>query len=239
MNDVRQVNDLRHLLLDCRSALRRSNLRSQDDLRDRLEATLITLNKPAESKTKGNDDFAEPETRSAQQVAYAWQIAARSLRMTHPDLHNNMVERVHAMLNVNMVHDPGTELLVLQTKAESATAELDALRDALGEAVPLVGRDAIGTEAECAQRRLQLLIKAASEGGGLPAQVSDNPIDMAHSREELKAVAMGKRELSRWERAWCVAEALVMTGKSPDQLQKLADAALVKLVLAGSTATPE
>jgi hypothetical protein len=228
------MKDIRNLLLDCRSALRRANLRSQDELRDRLEAALLELGKPTDEK---EEQLAEPETRTAQQVAYAWQIAVRSLRMSHPDLHNSMVERVHAMLNANQVHDPGTELLQLQTRLEGTAGELAVLRQELADAVPLVGRDAIGTDAECTQRRLQLLIKAAAEGGGLPQQVSDNPIDLAHTREELQAVVLGKRELSRWERAWCVAEALVMTGRSPEQLQKLADAALVKLVLGGSTST--
>lgn len=231
------MKDIRNLLLDCRSALRRSNLRSQDELRDRLEAVLLDLSKPSENKV-ADEQLAEPETRSAQQVAFAWQIAARSLRMTHPALHNSMVDRVHAMLNVDKVHDPGTELLALQTKAESADAEFAAFREQLTKAVPLAGRDAIGTETEVMQRRLEILIKAASKGGGLPEPVNDNPIDLMHTREELQAVVLGKRELSRWERAWCVAEALVMTGSSPEQLQKLADAALVKLVLAGPTATP-
>ncbi len=225
------MKDIRHLLLDCRSALRRANLRSQDELRDRLEAALLDLGKPTEEK----EELAEPETRTAQQVAYAWQIAVRSLRMSHPDLHKGMVDRVHAMLNANEVHDPGTELLQLQTRLEGTAGELAVLRQELSDAVPLVGRDAIGTDAECTQRRLQLLIKAASEGGGLPQPVNDNPIDLTHTREELQAVAMGKRELSRWERSWCLAEAMVMSGRSPDQLQKLADAALVKLVLGGGS----
>ena len=226
------MKDIRNLLLDCRSALRRANLRSQDELRDRLEAALLELGKPGEEK---EEQLAEPETRTAQQVAYAWQIAVRSLRMSHPDLHNNMVERVHAMLNANQVHDPGTELLQLQTRLEGTAGELAVLRQELADAVPLIGHDAIGSESECTQRRLQLLIKAASEGGGLPQPVSDNPIDLTHTREELQAVALGKRELSRWERSWCLAEAMVMTGRSPDQLHKLADAALVKLVLGGSS----
>lgn len=230
------MKDLRNLLLDCRAALRRANLRSQDELRDRLEAALLELGKSSDGKEK--DELAEPETRSAQQVAYAWQIAVRSLRMSHPDLHSSLVERVHAMLNANQVHDPGTELLQLQSRLEGTAGELAVLRQELADAVPLAGRDAIGTDAECTQRRLQLLIKAASEGGVMPQPVSDNPIDLTHTREELQAVALGKRQLSRWERAWCVAEALVMTGRSPEQLQKLADAALVKLVLAGSTPTP-
>ncbi len=227
------MKDIRNLLLDCRSALRRANLRSQDELRDRLEAALLDFSKQQTEETDKGEELSQPQTRTAQQVAYAWQIAARTLRISHPDVHNNMVERVHAMLNANMVHDPGTELLHLQTKLDGAAAELAVIRQALTEAVPLLGRDAIGTDTECTQRRLKKLIDAANSGGGLPAHVEDNPIDGTHSREELQAVVTGKRTLSRWERAWCVAEALVMTGRTPEQLQTLNDAALVKLVLAG------
>ena len=230
------MKDIRNLLLDCRSAIRRSNLRSQDDLRDRLEAALLDFSKQQTEETDKGEELAQPQTRTAQQVAYAWQIAARTLRVSHPDVHNAMVERVHAMLNANMVHDPGTELLHLQTKLDSAAAELAVLREQLTNAVPLLGRDAIGSDTECTQRRLNKLIEAANSGGGLPAHVDDNPIDGSHSREELQAVVVGKRQLSRWERAWCVAEALVMTGRTPEQLQTLNDVALVKLVLAGPTA---
>jgi hypothetical protein len=230
------MKDIRNLLLDCRSALRRANLRSQDELRDRLEAALLDFSKQQSEESGKAEELSEPQTRTAQQVAYAWQIAARTLRISHPELHNTLVERVHAMLNANLVHDPGTELLHLQTKLDGAAAELAVLREQLAEAVPLLGRDAIGSDTECAQRRLRKLIDAANSGGGLPAHVDDNPVDGSHSREELQAVALGKRQLSRWERAWCVAEALVMTGRTPEQLQALDDPALVKLVLAGQQA---
>ncbi|HEV2607979.1 MAG TPA: hypothetical protein VGT79_08350, partial [Xanthomonadaceae bacterium] len=51
-----------------------------------------------------------------------------------------------------------------------------------------------------------------------------------------QAVVQGQRALSRWERSWCLAEAMVMTPKTADQLKKMKDIDLVKLVLAGPTA---
>ena len=122
------------------------------------------------------------------------------------------------MLDADVLHDPANEILALQAKLEtsssaeqSAARELADLRQAPADVVPLVGRDAIGSDAECTQRRIQILVQAAEQGAGLPKKVSDNPIDLAHTRDELQAVALGKRQLSRWERSWCLAEAMVMT----------------------------
>ena len=237
------MKDLRNLLLDVRAALRRNDRNfEKSPLREQLDETLIELSKP---KEEPEEDRIEPETFTAQQVAYAWQIAARNLRLTHPDLHTRMVARVHEMLDADVLHDPATEILMLQTRLDthavthkSDTAELAALRLALAQAVPLVGRDAMGSESECAQRRLQILVTAAAHGSGLPKPVIDDPNDLAHTREELEAVVAGRRQLSRWERGWCVAEALVMTDLTATQLQAIGDGELVKMVLAGTTLPP-
>ncbi len=231
------MSDLRNLLLDCRSALRRANRRFDDDpLRAKLDEALNEL-----GKDNDEDELAEPETRTAQQVAYAWQIAVRGVKLTHPDLYAKLSRRVNEMLDADVL-DPATEFLDLQSKLTAAATaeayaekELADLRQALTDAVPLIGRDAIGSDAECTQRRLKLLIKAAEQGSGLPKPVSDDPHDQTHTREELLAVAQGRRQLSRWERSWCLAEALVMTDKNAEQLQKLKDVDLVKLVLSGAT----
>jgi hypothetical protein len=229
------MSDLRNLLLDCRSALRRANRRfDEDPLRVKLDEALNDFN-----KDEDEDELAEPETRTAQQVAYAWQIAMRSVKLTHPDLYAKLAKRVTEMLDTDVLHDPATEFLKMEAKLETAASEqqnvakeLADLRQALADAVPLIGRDALGSEAECAQRRILILVKAASQGSGLPKPVTDDPIDMTHTRDELQAVVQGKRALSRWERSWCLAEALVMTEKNAEQLNKLKDVDLVKLVLA-------
>jgi hypothetical protein len=229
------MSDLRNLLLDCRSALRRANRRfDEDPLRAKLDEALNEL-----SKNVVEEELAEPETRTAQQVAYAWQIATRTVRLTHPDLYAKLAKRVTEMLDAGLLHDPVTEFIKLEAKLEAtvaaqdaATKELADLRQALADAVPLSGRDAIGSTAECTQRRLALLAKAAVQGTSLPQQqVNDDPHEQTHTREELLAVVQGRRELSQWERSWCLAEAMVMTDKTAAQLKKLKDAELVSLVL--------
>jgi hypothetical protein len=229
------MKDIRNLLLDCRAALRRADRNfEKHPLKERLDETLLEI---GQQKDEEPEELGEPETFAAQQVAYAWQIATRTLRMTHPELHNKLVERVHDMLDADKLHDPATEILELQAKIDGHQTEVDelvALRLALATAVPLTGRDAIGTETEIAQRRLERLVQAATSGGGLaPAPTGDAPIDLELTREELVAVVQGKRPLSRWERGWCIAEALVTTDFSSTRLQKLGDAELAKLVMNG------
>ena len=236
------MSDLRNLLLDCRSALRRANRRFEEDpLREKIDEALVELGKEGD-----DDELAQPETRTAQQVAYAWQIATRSLRMTHADVYAKLSRRVTDMLDADVLHDPVTEFLQLEAKLETASVaqqsvakELADLRQTLADAVPLVGRDALGSDVECTQRRVAILVKAAAQGTGLPKPVNDDPHDQTHTREELLAVAQGRRELSRWERSWCLAEALVMTDMTAAQLKKLKDVDLVKLVLGGSSLPAE
>jgi len=233
------MSDLRNLLLDCRSALRRANRRFEEDpLRAKLDEAINELGK----ESSDDDVLDQPETHTAQQVAYAWQIATRSLRLTHPDVHAKLVKRVTDMLDADVLHDPTTEFLKLEAKLDASASshqsvvkELADLRKAIADAVPLAGRDAIGSDAECMQRRLELLAKAAAQGTGLPKQTNDEPQEDGHNPEDLLAVAQGRRQLSQWERSWCLAEAMVMTDKSAAHLKKLGDAELVMLVLGGSS----
>ena len=233
------MKDIRNLLLDCRAALRRADRNfDKHPLKERLDETLLEIGQQKDEEPE--EQLGQPETFAAQQVAYAWQIATRTLRMTHPELHNKLVERVHDMLDADKLHDPATEILELQAKIDASAGEhqaqideLAALRLALATAVPLTGRDAIGTDTEIAQRRIDKLVQAAVTGGFKAAPAGDDPIDLEHTREELVAVVQGKRPLSRWERGWCIAEALVTTDFSSTRLQKLGDAELAKLVLQG------
>jgi hypothetical protein len=69
-----------------------------------------------------------PATHAAQQVAYAWQVAARDLRFTHPELHAQLTERVRKLLDVEVLDDPALEVQALRD-------ELEALRRALATPV--------------------------------------------------------------------------------------------------------
>jgi len=183
-----------------------------------------------------------PETHAAQQVAYAWQIAARDLRFTHPELHAQMTEKVRKLLDAEVLDDPAIEIQKLQAEhtasalvSEGLRRELDELRQALADAVP--GIDAKVPAAEAARLRMRKLIDAGSRGSGLPAPAhkrGGDPADLTPTREILQAVADGTRKLTREEREWCVGEAMVLTGfsKTPVQLIEEGEPALARIILA-------
>ncbi|MEO6137287.1 MAG: hypothetical protein ABIP11_01320 [Luteimonas sp.] len=232
------MNDLRNLLLDCRSALRRADRTFEDGpLRPRLDSTIIAM---STAKAEREDDAAEPPTFSAQQVAYAWQQAARELHFTHPALYAELGEWVRERLQSDTLVDPGTEIIQAQghlqrahSDNDSLRADLAALRTALAGAVALEGTDAIGTESECAQRRLQILLDSAQRGGGLPKPRPEDPDAIAPTSEELQQVSQGVREFSSAEREWCVGEVMVRSHFERNPLQLLAggDKALAALLL--------
>lgn len=235
-NERRQ---LRNLLLDCRAALRRHHRQFEDDpLRKRIDAGIADLD-----KKKDEDELAEPDTLTAQQVAYAWQIAARGLKLSHPELYDKLSHKVRDMLDAEVLDDPATEILDLQHELEltaaaqrGAAQELASLHAALAEAMPLAGDDTAGSNLERAQRRIQMLLAAATRGGPAPstagtakAGVVDDPLGLSQTREGMLAVLQGRRGLAKGERSWCIAEAMVLSGKRESELRTLTDIELVKL----------
>ena len=157
-----------------------------------------------------------PATHAAQQVAYAWQVAARELRFTHPELHAHLTERVRKLLDVEVLDDPAIEIQKLQAlntaltlAADAARRELEQLREALGGAVP-----------------------------GIDTRVRAEPTDPAPPRAVLQEVAEGARAFTREEREWCVTEAMVLTGflKTPVELLQAGEPALARIILDGSPA---
>lgn len=240
------MKKIRNLLLDCRTALRKAHKDFDDHpLRETLDDTIIEL---GEAVVRQQLEAAPPPPRPVaspvgQRVAYAWQSVAREMRRTHPELYQDMLARVTERLDEEVLDDPQDEIDTLrqrlrerQAEAALATAELAALRAALEAAVPL--EDAYGgSDAERAQVRLELLVKAASHGGGLP-KTAPGAVKMAEEshvpgRGILQAVAAGQRPLSAGQREWCVGEAMVLTGFAHDPTELIArgDAALAQLVL--------
>jgi hypothetical protein len=230
---------LRNLLLDCRTALRRADPNfARSQLSEQLDDTIIELGQNAEQA-----ESPEPETRTAQQVAYAWQSATRDLRFSHPELHAKLQARVLQLLDVDVLHDPASEIHALQSKVQEdaarlrdAVAELSALRQSLADAVPNL--DGNVPAAEAARLRLRMLVDSATRGGGLPKATPKDPGNVGLTRDELRAVANGERNLSREEREWCIGEAMVLSGfqKSPAQLLADGEPALARLIL--ETPTP-
>lgn len=240
-NDRRQ---LRNLLLDCRAALRRYHRQFEDDpLRKRIDAGIAALDKRQDA-----EELAEPDTLTAQQVAYAWQIAVRNLKLSHPDLYDKMAQRVRDMLDADVLDDPATEILELEKDLERVSAEqkstageLAQIHALLAEAMPLADAEALGSDLERAQRRIDMLLKAATSGGPRPATPAaaaaapvDDPLGLGQTREGLLAVLQGRRGLTKGERSWCIAEAMVLSGKRESELRALTDVELVNLAFNGA-----
>lgn len=235
------MKSLRHLLLDCRTALRRADPAfEQSALRQRLDDTIIAM---SATPAAVQEELRVPETRAAQQVAYAWQVAVRDLRFSHPELHAELGERVRRLLDVEVLDDPAFEIQRLQAanaaasaSTAAAAAELAEMRQALADAVPTV-HDGM-PEAEAARLRMRTLVEAGTRGVGLPKPPAPaDPGQIALTRADLQAVADGRRTLSRDERDWCVGEAMVLSGfqHNPTQLLAQGEAALVRIILdAGS-----
>lgn len=219
------MNDLRNLLLDCRAALRRADPAFQDGpLQTRLDQAIRGMGTGERPTT-----VAQPLTFAAQQVAYAWQQAARELSFTHPELHAELSEDVRARLQADKLVDPGVEILQVQARLRAAQAstdasqaELAALHAMLAAAISLEGDDAKGSAAERAQRCLQLLLDAANRGGGLPKTRPEDPDAIAPTADELQRVSQGLRAFTGEEREWCIGEMMVRTHFELDPRQLLA-----------------
>lgn len=243
------MKDLRNLLLDCRAALRRADPQFENSpLRARMDENIIGMSK-AEDTPK---EVAAPQTFSAQQVAYAWQQAARELHFTHPELYAELGREVRERLHADTFVDPNTELVRVQMQLKQAQAERDSaqdavaaelaaahgglqashvalqdelagLRHALSSAVALDGTDAHGSDAELALRRIRVLVEAAQRGGGLPKARAEATGDIAPTADELQQVSRGVRAFSDEQREWCVGEAVVRSHFALSPVQLLAD----------------
>jgi hypothetical protein len=244
------MKDLRNLLLDCRAALRRADPQFEHTpLRARLDDTILGMVKNADAS---RDAPAAPASVSAQQVAYAWQQAARELHFSHPALYAELGRDVRERLQAGTVADPDTELLRLRAQLRDAdlamqstqaallvehadrSAAWDTVCLALAAAVALDGADALGSDAELAQRRIHRLLDAAHGGGGLTPARRPCADAIAPSADALQQVSRGQRALSAAEREWCIGEAMVRSHfeRSPAQLLADGDVALASLLLA-------
>lgn len=169
------MEEIRNLLLDCRTALRRSDRHFQDTpLCEMLDDTLVEM---AQSQWANQAKAATPppvDVSVEQRVAYAWQSAARELRGSHAQIYQQLSERVLQRLDDDPLDDSIDEIETLQrnlhdceARLKQASENLATLCDALAKAVPLPAA-ADGDETELAQQRLQTLVQALAHGGGLP-----------------------------------------------------------------------
>lgn len=232
------MDTLLELLKDCRTALRRADPAfAQSALRARLDEAIPTRQK----RVPPVDEVRPPETRTGQQVAYAWQMAARDLRFSHPELHASLTERVRQLLDIDVLGDPATEIQHLQARTDTAVAvaqaaelELADLRRALAEAVPSINDPKI-PPAEAARLRMRALLERGT--GSTAVTPKTGQANLAPTRESLQAVVEGRRTLTRDERDWCMSEAMVLSGfqQTPVQLLAQGEIELARMILAAQS----
>lgn len=243
------MKEIRNMLLDCRTALRKSNPKFEDTpLRETLDDMIIELSE-ADSRLVLKEQHQQQHADAAansNRVAYAWQSVAREFRRSHADVYQQMAAAVLKRLDANVLDDADDEIEVLQDTLMTRDAELRqaneqllALHTALAEAVPHADTNS-GSDAELAQQRLQLLVDAAASGGGLPKPAPASVASRRPARVTLQAVAAGKRSLTPQEREWCTCELMVLSDDAIDMEQLLADgdAALAQRVLEGPAPQP-
>lgn len=233
------MDTLLELLRDCRTALRRADPAfAQSTLRARLDEAIPATR---QKRVPPVDEVRPPETRTGQQVAYAWQMAARDLRFSHPELHDSLTQRVRQLLDIEVLSDPASEIQQLQARIDAAVVatqaaelELADMRRALAEAVPSIDDPKI-PPAEAARLRMRALL----EGGTASVAVAPKTgsVNLAPTRESLQAVVEGRRTLTRDERDWCMSEAMVLSGfqQTPVQLLARGEIELARMILSAQS----
>jgi hypothetical protein len=243
---------LRSLLIDLRFALRNALPAFDDDpLRARLDQAIREVSEfvmpPPAANTK----------TTAQQVALAWQTATRGLKLSHPELYDELGRKVMVLLDERELVEPVTELLQLEAqvkkleaggksfqqrlsemskKAGEAQQRLEQLYQALAAAVP---QPLPGAEPQAlALQRLEALAAGKRAGPGAaraPAAPVEGPVP---DRAVLDAVAANARPFSREQREWCVAECLALTGWqfTPIELIERGDPWMAQQILASPNA---
>jgi len=249
------LNQLRSLLIDTRIALRGAlPAFDEDPLRARMEQAIREISEfvmpPAAANTK----------TTAQQVALAWQTVSRGLKLSHPELYDELGAKVMILLNERELVEPVTELLQLEAQvkqleakhksvqtrlaerdknAGEARVRLEQIYQALATAVPQA--DGAPDEQGRALQRLEALTAQARAPRGTSGRASA-PTPPAESpvpgRSVLQAVATGQRQFTRDQREWGVAECLALTGWqfTPIELIERGDPWMAQQLLAAPNA---
>jgi hypothetical protein len=249
------MKELRTLLIDCRIELRKL-VRDfhKTELCERLDVAVQSLANAGgvemDLRQPPKADVVQNVKETSNQVALAWQTAARDLKFSHPTLYDQMSKKVMSKLGVKTLVDQVDELRQLedtvgelkkhQESAEkvrqAVELERDALLGALASAVPELsdGGDRIGV----ALARIDLLKKHAQTGGGggggksSAAAVAAEEENRIPTAEVLGMVASGARRFTNAQREWCVGEAMVLSGfqLTPMELIEQGDAQIAKII---------
>jgi hypothetical protein len=182
---------------------------------------------------------------TSNQVALAWQMAARDLKFSNPPLYDAMSKKVMARLETKTLVDQVDELRQMeetvaelhrqQATAEQARLALEAERDtllgALATAVPQLG-DA-GDRLGVALARIDWLKAQAVKAKPSTAVSTTNEEETRIPNDEVMAiVAAGARQFTKAQREWCVGEAMVLSGfqYTPMELIEQGDAHIAGII---------
>ncbi|MEO7252396.1 MAG: hypothetical protein ABIW30_07300 [Arenimonas sp.] len=246
------MKELRTLLIDCRIELRKL-VRDfhKTELCERLDVAMQTL---AQAAPIDLDATAPPPSansvreikETSNQVALAWQMAARDLKFTHTGLYEAMSKKVMARLGAKTMVDQVDELRQLEDSnaeldkqraaIEQARTGLEAERNtllgALASAVPELvdGGDPIGV----ALARIQWLKSHSATGASaVAARTNTEEESRVPTPEIISIVAAGARQFTNAQREWCIGEAMVLSGFqfTPIELIEQGDARIAKIIL--------
>lgn len=243
------LNELRLLLIDARIALRREMPGfDEDPLRARMDQAIHEISQAVMPPPGANTKT------TAAQVALAWQTASRGLKLSHPELYDELAARVMGLLDEKELVEPVTELLQLGEqvrkleqgqktlqgrlaelgkKGSESQMRLEQIYQALASVMPkLIGPDPHALALE----RLQALVAKALPpvpAAAAPAAAiapADAPVP---PRERIESVASGNGAFTREQREWVIAECLALTGwqYTPLELIEKGDAWMAQRML--------
>jgi len=244
------MKELRMLLIDCRIELRKL-VRDfhKTGLNERLDVALQSLAATADADADGKGPPSAARVRqireTSNQVALAWQMAARDLKFSNPPLYDAMSKKVMARLEtktlvdqvdeLRQAEDNVAELHRQQAAAEQARLALEAERDtllgALATAVPQLGDG--GDRLGVALARIDWLKAQAVKAVPSRAVETTNEEESRIPNDEVMAVvAAGARKFTKAQREWCVGEAMVLSGfqYTPMELIEQGDARIASII---------
>jgi len=244
------MKELRMLLIDCRLELRKL-VRDfhKTGLSERLDVAVQSLAATAEPEadSKGPPTAARARAirETSNQVALAWQMAARDLKFSNPPLYDALSKKVMARLETKTLVDQVDELRQMednvadlhkqQAAAEKARQALEAERDtllgALATAVPQLGDG--GDRLGVALARIDWLKAQAVKAAPSSALSTTNEEETRIPNDEVMAiVAAGARQFTKAQREWCVGEAMVLSGfqATPMELIAQGDAHIARII---------
>jgi hypothetical protein len=247
------MKELRTLLIDCRIELRKL-VRDfhKTELCERLDVAVQSLGAAGgaemDLKQAPSASTVREVKETSNQVALAWQTAARDLKFSHPTLYDQLSKKVMSKLGVKTLVDQVDELRqledtvgemkkreqMLDKQRGQIEVERDALLGALATAVPELadGGDRIGV----ALSRIEFLKNQAEKGGGRagsrPSAAAAEEENRIPSPEVIAMVAAGSRRFTNSQREYCVGEAMVLSGfaLTPMELIEQGDARIAEII---------